>query len=67
MTAPVIAGAVFFSCLSGQNGVEYSDVVLDKAALVGELAVPCNLQSATAGMNSRPRIVDVSSARSKQR
>lgn len=27
----------------------------DKAALVGESAVPCNLQSATAGMNSRPR------------
>ena len=24
----------------------------DKAALVGEPAVPCNLQSATAGMNS---------------
>ena len=29
--------------------------VLGKAALVGESAVPCNLQSATAGMNSRPR------------
>ena len=29
--------------------------VRDKAALVGESAVPCNLQSATAGMNSRPR------------
>ena len=26
-----------------------------KAALVGELAVPCNLQSATAGMNSHLR------------
>ena len=29
--------------------------VWDKAALVGELAVPCCLQSATAGMNSHPR------------
>ena len=31
------------------------DKSVGKAALVGESAVPCNLQSATAGMNSRPR------------
>jgi len=29
------------------------NVAFDKAALVGEPAVPCNLQSATAGMNSQ--------------
>ena len=29
--------------------------VRGKAALVGEIAVPCNLQPATAGMNSGPR------------
>ena len=34
--------------------------VFGKAALVGEPAVPCNLQSATAGMNSRLRESDVS-------
>jgi len=36
-------------------------------ALVGELAVPCNLQSATAGMNSSSRTCDVLSASDKQR
>ena len=39
----------------------------DKAALVGEPAVPCNLQSATAGMNSQLRICHVSSDPGKQR
>ena len=39
----------------------------DKAALVGELAVPCNLQSATAGMNSLFRVCHVSSDSGKQR
>lgn len=39
----------------------------DKAALVGEPAVPCNLQSATAGMNSQHRICHVSSDPGKQR
>ena len=34
-----------------------------KAALVGEPAVPCYLQSATAGMNSRTRAGVVSSVR----
>ena len=38
-----------------------------KAALVGEIAVPCNLQPATAGMNSGSRTCDVSSAPDKQR
>ena len=33
----------------------------DKVALVGEIAVPCNLQSATAGMNSHMRGFAVSS------
>ena len=33
----------------------YRPSICDKAALVGESAVPCNLQSATAGMNSRLR------------
>ena len=42
-------------------------VTFDKAALVGELAVPCNLQSATAGMNSQPRVASVSSDPGKQR
>ena len=28
----------------------------DKAVLDGELAVPCNLQSATAGLNSHPSV-----------
>ena len=37
------------------------NVAFDKAALVGEPAVPCCLQSATAGMNSRPRVCAVSS------
>ena len=36
------------------------DTAFFKAALVGELAVPCNLQSAIAGMNSRHRVCDVS-------
>ena len=35
--------------------LSYRPSACDKAALVGESAVPCNLQSATAGMNSRPR------------
>ena len=35
--------------------LSYRPSVCDKAALVGESAVPCYLQSATAGMNSRPR------------
>ena len=39
----------------------------DKAALVGEPAVPCSLQSAIAGMNSSPRVCDVSSGGSKWR
>ena len=42
-------------------------VAFDKAALVGEPAVPCNLQSATAGMNSRLRICSVSTDPGKQR
>ena len=41
--------------------------VFGKAALVGEPAVPCSLQSATAGMNSSPRVCDVSSGGSKRR
>ena len=36
-------------------------------ALIGELAVPCNLQSATAGVNPGPRISGVLSALDKQR
>ena len=36
-------------------------MAFDKAALVGEPAVPCNLQSATAGMNSHMRGFAVSS------
>ena len=42
-------------------------VAFDKAALVGEPAVPCNLQSAIAGTNSRPRVCSVSSDSGKQR
>lgn len=44
------------------NDRKYSKLirtVFDKAALVGEIAVPCNLQSATAGMNSFHRVCDV--------
>ena len=41
-------------------------VAFDKAALAGEPAVPCNLQSAIAGMNSRPRVCAVSSDPGKQ-
>ena len=41
-------------------------VTFDKAVLVGEPAVPCNLQSATAGMNSRSRKFSVSSDPGKQ-
>jgi len=37
-----------------------------KVALVGELAVPCDLQSATAGMNSYIRTCNVLSALDKQ-
>ena len=36
-------------------------------ALVGEIAVPCNLQPATAGMNPGPRTFNVLSAPDKQR
>ena len=46
-----------FSCASTRN----------KAALVGELAVPCDQQPATAGMNPGPRRQDVPSAPYKQR
>ena len=41
-------------------------VTFDKAALVGELAVPFFPQSATAGMNPRPRVCNVSSDTGKQ-
>ena len=41
--------------------------VFGKAALVGEPAVPCHLQSATAGMNSRSRICGVPSDGGKRR
>ena len=41
-------------------------VAFDKAALVGEPAVPCNLQSATAGTNSPMRMCAVSSDLGKQ-
>ena len=44
-----------------------NEAVFGKAALVGEPAVPCNLQSAIAGMNSSPRVCDVSSGGSKWR
>ena len=37
------------------------DEVRGKAALLGEIAVPCYPQSATAGRNSRPRVYAVSS------
>ena len=36
-------------------------VAFDKAALVGEPAVPCDLQSAVAGTNSPMRVCAVSS------
>ena len=38
-----------------------------EVVLVGELAVPCYLQPATAGMNSGPRTYNVLSAPDKQR
>ena len=41
-------------------------VTFDKAVLVGEPAVPCRLQSATAGMNPRSRKFSVSSDSGKQ-
>ena len=41
-------------------------VTFDKAVLVGEPAVPCDLQSATAGMNPRSRKFSVSSDSGKQ-
>ena len=44
-----------------------NEAVFGKAALVGEPAVPCNLQSATAGMNSLFRVCHVSSDSGKQR
>ena len=44
-----------------------NSAAFDKAALVGEPAVPCNLQSATAGTNSQPRMCSVSSDSGKQR
>ena len=40
---------------------ELVDFVESKAALLGEIAVPCYPQSATAGRNSRPRVYAVSS------
>ena len=47
--------------------VQYNTkAVFGKAALVGELAVPCDLQSAAAGMNSRIRVCDVLSDGSKR-
>jgi len=49
------------------NGIySVDDLRRGKIALVGELAVPCSLQSATAGMNTGPRTSDVSSALDKQ-
>ena len=44
-----------------------NEAVFGKAALVGEPAVPCNLQSAIAGMDSHERIYDVPSAPGKRR
>ena len=41
-------------------------VAFDKAALVGEPAVPCCLQSAIAGTKPHPRICSVSSDPGKQ-
>ncbi len=47
--------------------VQYNThAVFGKAALVGELAVPCYLQSAAAGMNPRFRVCDVLSDDSKR-
>ena len=41
-------------------------MAFDKAALTGEIAVPCNLQSAIAGANSRPRVCAVLTDPGKQ-
>ena len=38
------------------NEAESAIPVCDKVALVGEIAVPCDLQSAIAGMNSHTRV-----------
>ena len=49
------------------SGLYYNTfVTFDKAVLVGEPAVPCNLQSAKAGMNPRSRKFSVSSDSGKQ-
>ena len=49
------------------NLLYYICVTFDKAALVGEPAVPCNLQSAIAGTNSLWRECFVLSDPGKQR
>ena len=50
------------------RSIHYNNAaVFGKAALVGELAVPCYLQSAIAGMNSRFRVCAVLSVQSKRR
>ena len=57
---PEILGGMKFPLKCGRkysilDKLSYRPSVCDKAALVGESAVPCYLQSATAGMNSHPR------------
>ena len=50
------------------NSIKSSNLFLSAIAVLdGESAVPCNLQSAAAGANSRLRICSVSSDSGKQR
>lgn len=58
---------ILFILIIGKIYSTLSITVFDKAALVGEIAVPCNLQSATAGMNSCLRVSDVLTDLSKRR
>ena len=64
----LVFSAIFFSCAVYNNSILVScqnkkrfllifsqkSCIIFKAGLDGELAVPCDLQSATAGSNARP-------------
>ena len=67
VTGYIIWCALAFEAgMNNNNDCNADDLRRGKIALVGELAVPCSLQSATAGMNPGPRTSDVSSALDKQ-
>lgn len=51
----MVEGARLESVCRGNSTAGSNPALSAKVVLDGELAVPCNLQSATAGLNSLPR------------